>query len=286
MKSYKALTGRHLKTQKRRTALAIIGVILSVALISAIGTMLSSFRGLLIENVIESIGSWHIQFDNVSGDNLSLIKSNVNIEDSAITSKTGVAPINKTSDEDLEVDENAPPYTYLVIDSYDDSAFEMLPMRIKEGRKPKAPGEIAIDYWAVDLMPEKPELGDTITLDIGLRKGKVKSYLDHDNPKAGEEWKDFTVSSDMPLEYETFESQVIKEYTIVGLIQPEFEWSRNYFPTAIEYLDNKSIPTNRKYTIYSALKIIKDAENKGKAIVEDAGLEEVAVHFNNRLLSL
>ncbi|NMA95275.1 MAG: ABC transporter permease, partial [Clostridiales bacterium] len=286
MKSYKALTGRYLKTQKRRTALTIIGIILSVALISAIGTMISSSREVLIENTIEDGGNWHIKFDNVSGDNLGLIKNNINIEDASITSRTGVAPINKTSDEDLEADGNAPPYTYLVIDSYDDSALDMLPVKIKEGRKPEEPGEIIIDYWALDFMPGKPELGDTITLDIGMRKGKASSYSDPENHEADEKWDNVAISSDIPLEDETFESKGHKEYTIVGLIQPKFEWSRNYFPTAIEYLDNKSIPINQKYTIHSTLKIIKDVEDKANTIIEDAGLKDVDIHYHNRLLSL
>lgn len=44
IKNYKQITYRYLKVQKKRTILTIIGIILSVALITAIGTMVMSMR--------------------------------------------------------------------------------------------------------------------------------------------------------------------------------------------------------------------------------------------------
>jgi putative ABC transport system permease protein len=53
MKSYAEITYRYLKRQKKRTLLTVIGIILSVALITSIGTMVISARDMMIRNEIE-----------------------------------------------------------------------------------------------------------------------------------------------------------------------------------------------------------------------------------------
>ncbi len=226
---------------------------------------------------------------------VNLLKNNVNIEDTATTCEIGVAPIAKTSDEEMKMreDEFTPPHTYLVIQGYDNRAFDMLPVNIKEGRIPEAPGEIAVEYWALDLIPGKPKLGDKVTLDVGIRRGKRKIISGSD--KAEEVSETHIVRSGAYLESgEIFEAQGTKEYTIVGLIQPRFEQVPNYFPSAIEYLDTTSMAVDMEYTVYSTMKVIKDVQNKGEAIAEDTGLEKIEtdegyaypIEYNNRLLSL
>ena len=54
MKNYKDITWRYLKKQKR-AILTVIGIILSVALISAIGTMIVSVRGPFIKEAIRDL---------------------------------------------------------------------------------------------------------------------------------------------------------------------------------------------------------------------------------------
>ena len=66
MKSYKELTGRYLKTQKR-TILTIIGIIPLCPNLSHWHTIVS-FREVLIEEIIEERGNWYIQFTKVKGD--------------------------------------------------------------------------------------------------------------------------------------------------------------------------------------------------------------------------
>ncbi len=52
MRSYKEITYRYLKGQRNRTFITILGIILSVELISAIGTIIVSDRGALISGAI------------------------------------------------------------------------------------------------------------------------------------------------------------------------------------------------------------------------------------------
>lgn len=296
MKSYKELTGRYLKTQKKRTILTIIGIVLSVALISAISTMVLSFREFSIRETIEYNGNWHVLFQEVEGDKVNLLRKNVNIEEAATTCKIGVSPIAKIPDEEREMDAYIPPYTYLVIQGYDRAALDMLPVDIKEGRAPNAPGEIAVEYWILDLLPGSPKLGDNITLDIGVRIGERSKILEsNDTGEMEEVFETHIVRSGEVLEgEEVFEAKGTKEYTIVGLIQPRFEWSTNYFPSAIEYIDNKSMAIDRDYNVYSTMKVTEDIKNQSNTIAENIGLKKIEsdedytypIDYNNRLLSL
>ena len=103
MKSYKELTGRYLKTQKKRTILTIIGIILSVALISAISTMVLSFEE-FSKRDHRRHWHWHVLFQEVEGDKVNLLRKNVNIEEAATTCEIGVSPIAKIPDEEREMD--------------------------------------------------------------------------------------------------------------------------------------------------------------------------------------
>ena len=75
MKNYKDITYRYLKGQKNRTLLTILGIILSVALISAIGTIIVSVRGALIKEAIRENGSYHAKFTNINKETLEVNKS-------------------------------------------------------------------------------------------------------------------------------------------------------------------------------------------------------------------
>ena len=54
------LTLRHLKENKRRTLVTIIGVIISVAMITAVATLGVSFLDLMIRQQISRNGEWHV----------------------------------------------------------------------------------------------------------------------------------------------------------------------------------------------------------------------------------
>ncbi|WP_406542160.1 hypothetical protein [Clostridium ljungdahlii] len=49
MNSYKEITNKYLKHNKKRTMLTILGVILSVALITAVGLFIESLQILLLK---------------------------------------------------------------------------------------------------------------------------------------------------------------------------------------------------------------------------------------------
>ena len=61
----KRFTIKNLKLNKKRTIVTIIGIILSVALITAVGTMFMSARASLIEYEVQTKGNFHAVFRDV-----------------------------------------------------------------------------------------------------------------------------------------------------------------------------------------------------------------------------
>ena len=82
-KSYAEITYRYLKRQKKRTLLTVIGIILSVALITSIGTMVISARDMMIRNEIERTGDYHAIFQNTPNDKVNIVRNYVGVENSA-----------------------------------------------------------------------------------------------------------------------------------------------------------------------------------------------------------
>ena len=74
------LTIKHLKMNKKRTIVTIIGIILSTALMTGIGLLLSIFRESMIEEVIDTKGDYNVRIDDVDYNKIDIIKNNVYIK--------------------------------------------------------------------------------------------------------------------------------------------------------------------------------------------------------------
>ena len=80
MKILNQLTIKHLKMNKRRTIVTIIGVILSTALMVGIGLLFSSVREYSIHETIRYNGNYHAKVSNISYEKQSLIEHNTNVK--------------------------------------------------------------------------------------------------------------------------------------------------------------------------------------------------------------
>lgn len=79
MKVTKKIAKTNLKLNKKRTIITIVGIILSVALITALSTLISSFKESLYRFYIQERGYFHYVFYDVDDDNLENIKKNKKI---------------------------------------------------------------------------------------------------------------------------------------------------------------------------------------------------------------
>ncbi|MGN9165127.1 ABC transporter permease [Tissierellaceae bacterium HCP3S3_D8] len=257
MKNYRELTYRYLKGQRNRTLLTIFGIILSVALISAIGTIIVSARGALIKESIRENGSYHAEFHDIDRRTVDKLANHVGIEEIGITRFEGVSPIVETTEKERKHYGWDMPYRYIYIYGYDNESLEMLPFNLKDGRFPETSNEIVIESWMTDYFKEEVKLGDKINLVIGNRDE----------------------------EDETFEKTGEREYTVVGFIEPKYFWRGSFITQGITVLDSKTYEDNN-YNAYIKISNIKDANEKIASIGDNLGIGEDSIEYNYRLLRL
>ncbi len=77
----KKLTIKNLKLNKKRTIVTIIGILLSVALITAVATIYSSSISSLIEFETYEKGDFHVAFYNVPIEEVNNLKNNRKIDE-------------------------------------------------------------------------------------------------------------------------------------------------------------------------------------------------------------
>ncbi|MFU0800554.1 MAG: ABC transporter permease [Xylanivirga thermophila] len=272
MKNYKEITGRYLNVQKKRTILTAIGIILSVALITAIGTMLVSMQNAMIQDEIDNKGDYHAILCNVPGDKIDNLKKHVKIEKAGVFRDDGFGVLQKMPEEQMEEYKHLPPYRYIAISAYDRDNFNIKPIKLKEGRLPQTEGEIALDYWTLEYLPNQPKVGDKIHLTTGIRIDKQENHVLTKREKS---------------ENEVFEKTSEKDYVIVGLIEPNTMGGYFEIGDGITYLDNTSISPNESYNINIKLNSVKKAHDTVNSIADDIGLvDESNIDFNENLLRL
>lgn len=266
MKNYKDITYRYLKGQKNRTLLTILGIILSVAMISAIGTIIISARGALLDEAIREEGSYHARYRKVQEQDIEKIVNHVGIGESGVSQNVGMGIVRETTEKEREVLANLPPYRYMDIEGLTKEALNMLPYIIEEGKFPEDSSELVIDPTTATYFEKEVKIGDKVNLTIGDRIFIV-------NEEVGE------------ISEEIFEERLEREYTVVGFIKPKYRGNMNFETKALTFLDENS-PKAEVYNVYFQLPNIKDAQDKIFSIAKDVGVDENDIMDNYRVLRL
>jgi len=158
--SYKALSGKYLKDNKKRTILTIIGIILSVALITSICTFILTVQNSMIENSKRSMGAFHVAITNVSEDEINKIQTNINVNSLGVMISKNAVPFIK--DKNIELN-------YL-----NEAAFKLMNINLEEGQLPKSNNEVVIERWILRYFDEEVKVGDIIK--IQDEDGDEKDY--------------------------------------------------------------------------------------------------------------
>lgn len=167
---------RYLKGQKKHTAISIIAVTISVALLTVLLSGVSVYRASALNAARSESGTYHVLFNGLNKTELVTLKSMTGLfsetENYSVSTYTSSTDINFGQN----TDENASA-EYLVLDGQlaDDvflrikpEELTMLPadMRtVTEGRLPEKDGEIVISA-ASAYMWNYPQVGDTVSASI------------------------------------------------------------------------------------------------------------------------
>lgn len=246
------LTIKNLKLNKKRTIVTIIGIMLSVALITAVASMYASGIKSLIKYETLIKGDFHTAFYNVPTSDIDKFINNRNIEKLNITEGLGYAKIDSKNEDK--------PYAYLK--GFTKDALNNLSVRLVKGRLPENTNEIVIPTHLKTNGRLDLKLNDSITLEVGKRidsKGDELNQSDKYQNTAGEQL----------VEMQT------KTYKIVGIIERpatniEYYTAPGY--TFITYIDSKNLSGN--VDIYA--KFTKDGvKNWDKTIANILGVSQV-----------
>ncbi len=153
------LTIKNLKLNKKRTIVTIIGIILSVALITAVASIYTSFITSLINFETYEKGNFHVAFYDVPIEDLDVFKYNQEIENVNLIKDIGYAKIDSKNKDK--------PYAY--IKAFTKNSLENLSIKLVEGRLPNNENEIVIPTHLKTNGRLALEIGSEITLDIGTR---------------------------------------------------------------------------------------------------------------------
>ncbi len=167
--SYKKLTGKYLKRNKKRTLLTIIGIMLSVALIATIGLFFNGIQDAQIQDAKNKSGSFHLAFQKTNEKIIPKIVNNPKV------SRSGFYTISEEIKLDNKVVVNVITAT--------DKALELFPYKAKLGRLPEKENEVAMEKWISTYIDKDVKVGNKIKVNdkeytlVGILQDNVQSQM-------------------------------------------------------------------------------------------------------------
>lgn len=262
------VTVRHLKENKRRSLVTIIGAIISVAMITAVATLGVSFLDLLIRGDIEENGEWHVQYQDANVEQLEAVAKDDNTEQLIITSD-GFAAFDSAKTENKR---------YLYFRNFEAQGMDHFPLALTEGRLPENANEVVISETLNTNSDETYQVGDTLTAGIGERMHSLENrkLSEFDAMQFGEG--------------DTFNEELVnveeQTFDIVGIIeQPGWEVSWLPVVSVVGFTDTNTAAVDETFDGYVvASKINNDLFDDAKAFAKAQGIP--SVDFNSDLLRL
>ncbi|MEN8702397.1 ABC transporter permease [Bacillus infantis] len=257
------LTLRHLKKNRRRTLVTIIGVIISVAMVSAVSTLFVSFLGMMKQEAIQNSGDWHVIYRDVSESQMEAIRKDEQTEKLFITKDRGYAPLESPSNK------NRP---YLFIKEFNSQGMEHYPVELSEGRLPKKENEV---LFPKEIMEKQNyQIGDEITLEIGER------HIPNNDRSFGQ--GDYLQYDETEV-IETLSKQEEDIFTIVGTMErPEWEPYSAPGYTIVSYMEQDSFKGGAADIGVTLKKVNRSLYEHAKELAEKNGITKVS--FNTELL--
>lgn len=264
------VTLRQLKENKRRTIVTIVGVIISVAMLTAVATIAVSFIDLLKRGEIASNGEWHVKYKNVDEEQISVIEKDSNIESTFLSKNYGFSYYEEGTNE----------YSpYMEIVGFDETAFTKKPIELREGRLPKTDREIIVPYSVISQMETPYKIGDVIQLNIGERAIKDGVELAENVEFSSQEDSLATTEEGDVAEHLIHTKEA--EFTVVGIMEAPL-WENLWKPshTALTLLDMQTMG-NESVDLSIVMKkvkqsIFKDTEELAKAQL----ITDVEMNYN------
>ena len=159
MNVFNKFTIRSLKKNRSRTFVTIIGIALSMALITAIVQAVNSGLNYLITGETAHTGAFHGFYYNITEEEAKKVQAYSEISDAATWQQVGWAEIDSEN-------ESKP---YLLIESISDNFTDLVSVNLTEGRMPESDYEIILPSHLSSNGGVSYKLGDIVSLNVGKR---------------------------------------------------------------------------------------------------------------------
>lgn len=224
MNTLNKLTLKNLKLNKSRTIVTIIGILLSTALITVVAGIAASGQQTMINAEINFSGNFDLFISgNATNEDVKEIKANRNVEEVYINDYGDFVRIPNYKNDKK-------PYAY--VQTLTPKAFtDCFNLPLKDGRYPENGSELVLTQSFINNSAKEYKVGDTITLEKGVRKTADGTVIPNTNPYGQEfvyeeqEIMGETSATVNEIE-EHFEVESSKKYKIVGILD---EYYTRYF---------------------------------------------------------
>lgn len=231
MNIFHKVTLKTLAKNRTRTIVAIVGIMLSTALITAVTTFTSSMQNCLLKNSVENYGDWYGTIHSIDENEIIELKNNKEITQIALNQNIGYSILSDSKNEYKP---------FLNIIGIDTTFEKSMPVKVTSGRMPENSSEIIMPNHLFNDGGIKYNLNETLELEIGQRMLEGKK-LDQDNKY---------VTKEEDPENEEFVIQETRTYKVVGFYErPDFEIHSAPGYTAITTID-KSVSSAYNYNTY------------------------------------
>ena len=186
------VTWKGMWKNRTRTIVTIIGIILSAAMFMAVTTLGYSLWDYLIRTEVHNSGDYFLQFDYTSSEHLDSLSADDRVSDIGSLGILGYTTFEVQQREDYISRETC------AVAAGDQTFFDMVSIRMEEGRLPQNSNEIVITQNIYHYLKDAGlpcEIGETVELNV------VPEYEEYEG------------EIPLPAEGEAF----TKSYTIVGI---------------------------------------------------------------------
>lgn len=254
MKIINKLTLRHLKENKKRTVMTVIGIIVSVAMLTATCVSVTSFADMEAQSEVYLAGDWHAKVDGVTAQQIAALEKNPDLKYVAAykMSEEGGYAFNLHNEKrnSLGIGDiaaaNLDYFSAFITSDY-------------TGTFPHNENEIMVTRSLLRKNDLNWQVGDRVTIDLGKR------YI---TDSAGEQYPTaagYTVG-------EIFESTETKTFTVTGISEENLPTQETPILRGIsqEEQDNATV-------FLTAAKLNRDTEALLKSAVTSAEISEKSI---------
>lgn len=260
------VTLKGLLKNKTRTIVTIIGVILSTSMFTAVTTFISSLQNYIIDFTVAEEGSWHGSFYDIDEKEYLSLMDKEGLGDIALTRNMGYGMLEES------INQYKP---YLRMIAVDEKAFELLPIRLIEGRLPENNNEILVSDHIRSNGGVEYSIGDELFLELGDRVLDDGTIVTNQNAYIVGENEEI-------IEY--IEVKDSGTYKVVGIskrLSHEFEGYNEPGYSLITIMDKEDMEGG-KFNAYAKVRNPKNTMKLVESLAKELGIEKY--NFNSQLL--